>query len=33
MRIEPGLGHTISGSGAAYAGEFLAKVFGAVTPA
>ena len=28
MRIEPGLGHTISGSGAAYAGEFLAKVFG-----
>ncbi|MBW6421153.1 dienelactone hydrolase family protein [Rhizobium sp. XQZ8] len=33
MRIEPGLGHTISGSGAAYAGEFLAKVFGAVTTA
>ncbi len=27
-RIEPGLGHTISGAGAAYAGEFLAKAFG-----
>ncbi|WP_117190593.1 alpha/beta hydrolase [Rhizobium terrae] len=25
IRIEPGLGHTISGSGAAYAGKFLAK--------
>ncbi len=28
MRIEPGLGHTISGSGASHAADFLTKIFG-----